>query len=181
MAIRKQIDWEKIEQDYPELLTYRISNDESGVMRLIKIWLSVNKLEDILQVPTIAHHEFEFSLPKGRVDLILFHLDGSISVVEAKATSDYEKICKAIGQLMFYATQIGFQRPCPPIRKIIIAPAVGKDVQTLLIDSTCRNAGIEFVPMGTMCEQQEPWEDLVITTIEKSGENIEMYLKENAA
>ena len=84
------------------------------------------KLVD-LRLPFFDHKldtvAYEMALPHGRADIVIFHLDGSTTVIEAKdGANGYTHIAQGIGQLAFYATQLALKGKVKRVRK---APAPG--------------------------------------------------------
>ncbi len=162
---RNQIDWEAIEKEYPGLCCLHLGNGESAVIELLKNILRCDRLAEIWGLPDILWFEFEFPLPRGRIDLILFHADGTISIVEAKDALNDRQIVAGIGQLCMYAVQVGHSKPNNGIRKILTVPIAGKNKSSLLIDNACRNAGVIFEPLGTIKEHQEKNNEFVLGLI----------------
>jgi hypothetical protein len=148
-------DWDQIVLDFPVHSLADIEDNEQGVMDILIFMYQAEKLSLTLGVPQIAHAEVEFRLPKGVADMVLFHMDGSISVVEAKSKRTETAIAAGIGQLCMYAVQLGFSRTHSAIRKLLVAPVIGKDPNSLLLDMTCEAAGVRFIPLGTTEEHRD--------------------------
>lgn len=127
---------------------------ESAVVQLLKNTIENGRLAELWGLPEILWCEFEFPLPRGRIDLVLFHSDGTISVVEAKDALDERSVVAGIGQLSMYAVQIGYSKTASGIRKILTVPVEGNNPNSLLIDRACRDAGVIFEPLGTIQEHQ---------------------------
>jgi hypothetical protein len=180
MAKRKKYDWEAIERDFPQLKRFKISHDEAGLVAILKIFYSSDRLEEVLNVPTIALAEFEYPLPRGRADLVLFHLDGTVSVVEIKGSRDFMVCAHGVGQAISYAVQIGYSKACNGIRKLLVAPVVGDEPETIILHNTCKEAGVKLVAMGGMWEHQKIWDDAVLKMIVRNGGIAERYFKEDA-
>jgi len=160
---RKTIDWETIEREKPNLRCLHLGHGEKAVTRLLKNLLWVGKLSEAWDLSNVLWHEFEFPLPRGKADLVLFHADGTISVVEAKDRLDTRQIVAGIGQLSMYAVQVGFSRSNTGIRKILTVPVEGKSDDALLIDQACRDAGVIFEPLGPIQEHEDVGIDLILS------------------
>jgi len=160
MASRKDIDWEAIQRDKRGLIPLQIDGDESGVMRILKNLAVTDRLFEALGIPE-GIVEFEFPLPRGRADIVVFHHDGTATVIEAKGSRDFRGVLSGIGQVVMYAVQIGFSKATMGIRKILVAPYIGEDPEVLLIHNACQSAGVEFLPIGTLKEHQDISYDLI--------------------
>lgn len=130
------------------------------------------KLERALDLPPIDIARFEFPLPCGRADLVLFHNDGTVTVIELKGPGDDRKILAGIGQVTMYAVQIGYARTARCIRKILAAPVKGEDSEHLA--EACAAAGVRFVPLGTPEEHAEIWSDAE----RRMGRTMRSYLRQ---
>lgn len=132
-----------------------IRDNEAGVFDIMKFLLEHSKggLEKAWDLPEVVKYVFEFPLPVGRADLVMFHIDGSISVVEFKNAGSNREILSGIGQLLMYAVQLGYSRVATTIRKILTAPVVGAGNSLLL--ETCEKAGVLFEPLGTLDEHRQ--------------------------
>jgi hypothetical protein len=121
-------------------------NDERSVMMMLKLMLACGDLSTALAVPPITGHRFEFTVPGGRIDLLLFHIDKSVTIVEAKAENGANTIAAGIGQLCIYAAAlpscIARNGDVPVIRRVLCAH-VQPDKAVNLI-SACNMAGVKY-------------------------------------
>lgn len=129
---------------------------EAGVCQLIEMLLQRGVFATAAGLPAVLHWEREYPLPRGRVDFVLFHEDGSITALEVKKAGDEQRaIHGAIGQVMSYAVQLGYARLPTAIRMMVAADIAG--AESLLMSQACAAAGVHWLPLGTMEEHQRPW------------------------
>lgn len=134
----------------------RFRNAEAGVCQLVELLLQQGVFAEGADLPAILHWEREYPLPRGRADFVLFHADGSITVLEVKKAGDEQRaILGAIGQVISYAVQLGYARLPAAIRMMVAADVAGAD--SLLMSQACAAAGVQWLPLGTMEEHQRPW------------------------
>lgn len=124
----------------------RMRNNEQAVTLMLRVMLTFNDLEKAWGLPKIERHRFEFAVPGGRIDLLLFHVDGSVTIVEAKAENGAMQISAGIGQLCMYAALLptiltGPQKPTA-IRRLLCAPIDPQDSLPLL--EACKTAGVQL-------------------------------------
>lgn len=125
---------------------------EKSVIVMLKLFLLFGDLEKVLRVSKIHRHKFEFNVGGGRIDLILFHMDGGISIIEAKSEYDIRTIAAGIGQVCMYAAQLpsAIRKSKPPkyINRILTAPIEPERCTYLL--KACEMAGVKFVPLPSI-------------------------------
>jgi hypothetical protein len=150
---RKSKQW--TEEDRPALdnLTrsmLSLDNNEKATTLMLKLFLTFDDLHLVLGVARIARHRFEFDVGGGRIDLLLFHVDGGVTIVEAKAESDTRTIIGGIGQLCFYAAKLPklLTHTAKPkyVNMILAAPI--KPEKSLSIMDACNIAGVRFVHLA---------------------------------
>lgn len=147
MSSTPKADWEAIER----ILSETFGGPETGVVNEIIFHYEMGVLEESYGWPPIIRFEQEFTVPRGRVDIMLFHADGSGTVIECKATRDPRELLPAVGQVLSYAVQVGYGRSLRSIRKVIASRASAADL--VPIRDVYRQCGIE--PM--FCGQFSPW------------------------
>lgn len=103
------------------------------------------------QVPEIIEAFAEYPVPRGRVDYLLIHADGSITVCELKdGSKGKQHVLSGLGQCISYAIQIGMARAgIPLVRKALVFSSWGRPDEELLVIEACRTAGVIAVPMGS--------------------------------
>lgn len=128
---------------------------EEGVCQVIAVMLMGGQFHLAADLPEISHYEREYPLPRGRADFVLFHVDGSVTVIEVKKNKGNDReIFPAIGQVMSYAVQLGYGRTATSIRKMVASDYVGAGSE--LIDDACRMAGVIWLPLGRIEEHEAP-------------------------
>jgi len=130
----------------------RMENNERAVILMLKLMLAFGDLAYALQVPRIAGGRFEFPVQGGRIDLLLFHEDGGVTIVEAKPETEVRMIVGGIGQLCMYTALLPAalheaRRPAY-IRRVLCAPIVPE--KSLDLVAACRLAGVDFVPLPSI-------------------------------
>ncbi len=125
-----------------------VTENENGVVAILKFLISQGCFEKTFNLKPIAHIEWEFPVPRGRADFVLFHVDGSITVLEAKGSVDDRGLLNAIGQVMAYSVQIGYAKTAKEIRKMIVAARTGSS--TAHLKPIFDEAGIDFHPLGKL-------------------------------
>ena len=93
----------------------------------------------------------------GRADLVLFHVDGSATVVEAKDGSrGYTHVVAGIGQAGLYATQLAMSKGAiKKVRRALLWSSTGDAMLDALIEESCLQAGVVPVPWPSMRVLQE--------------------------
>ncbi len=87
---------------------------------------------------------FEMQMRHGRADIVIFHIDGSVSVIEVKdGDRDVMSVVAGIGQVGFYAGQLAVSRAFPSIRRALMWTACSNDSHTSLVIDACKVAGVE--------------------------------------
>jgi hypothetical protein len=120
-------------------------SNEQAATTMLEMWLAFGQLHRVLKTAPIARHRFEFRVEGGRIDLLLFHIDGGLSIVEAKAENQPVIVAGGIGQLCMYAAllpaALGRMNPAY-INRILVAPLAPEKCIDLL--KACELAGVRF-------------------------------------
>lgn len=121
-------------------------NNERSVTLMLRLALACGDLPFMLGVPAINRHRFEFSVDGGRIDLLLFHRDGGVTIVEVKSEGAATVIAAGIGQLCMYAAALPkklhkSQQPAY-IRRVLCAHAKPGSCEWLI--AACDMAGVRF-------------------------------------
>ena len=132
-------------------------NDEKMAVLILKLIITFGDAEKMLSVSKIDSFKSELNLGNGRADIVLFHCDGGISIIEVKADNDIRTIASGIGQLFLYESMIPFafkgKKDKPKyISKIIAAPIDFDKCDK--INSACELAGIKLVNLPTYKQLQ---------------------------
>jgi hypothetical protein len=87
---------------------------------------------------------FEMRFQFGRADIVMFHVDGSATVVEVKNGSNgYNSVASGIGQANLYAAQLANARnSLTKVRKCLLWTSTGNSAEDAAIVSACELAGV---------------------------------------
>lgn len=122
-------------------------NDESCIADLFKIHCLFNQTAKMLQTSKIVRYRFEYPVNGGRIDLVLFHEDDGISLIEIKSGYRAREIVAGIGQLFMYESMFmdSFKGKLLPkyLNKYLIFPSIS-EVSDLYVEKTCELAGIGY-------------------------------------
>ena len=94
----------------------------------------------------------EMAFRFGRADIVIFHDDGSATVVEAKDGSrGYNHVLCGIGQVGLYATQLAMTKGAiTKVRRALMWTSTGDMWVDTLIAVACQEAGVIAVEWPTM-------------------------------
>lgn len=155
----KQPDWEAMRERFatagiPAVVYHHLNKTgEAFVSGVVRVLLASSDAHIKMfdgQVPEIIEAFAEYPVPRGRIDYLLIHADGSITVCELKdGAKGKQHVLSGLGQCIAYAVQIGMARAgIPQIRKALVFSSWGRpDEESIVIDA-CRAAGVIAVPMG---------------------------------
>ncbi|MDH5857789.1 hypothetical protein [Lampropedia aestuarii] len=89
----------------------------------------------------------EYAFKHGRADLILFHSDGTATIIEAKdGTKGYGHVVAGIGQCSLYAAQLAAKRGVVrTVHRALMWTSAGSDEVDAAIEDACVMAGV--IPM----------------------------------
>ncbi|MGE7137933.1 hypothetical protein ACQKIE_09930 [Luteibacter sp. NPDC031894] len=145
MEGKKAPDWERIE----------VAVARGGEAFLVFLWryqLMAGRIPDERIAMDIATDAvvYEMSLPCGRLDIAVFHVDGTVSVIEVKdGTKGYTHVVAGIGQASLYATQIAFKGQVKGVRRFLMWSSVDVDTDRKIEDA-CTLAGVNPLPLGSI-------------------------------
>ena len=93
----------------------------------------------------------EFALRWGRVDVVVFHGDGSVTVVEAKdGAKGYQHVAAGIGQVTLYAAQLSMSGTVRKVRRALLWSSTGAVFQDAALEVACESAGVVALPWPSM-------------------------------
>lgn len=94
----------------------------------------------------------EMALKYGRADIVIFHVDGSASVIEAKNGSHgYNHVVCSIGQASLYASQLAMTKgSVTKVRKCLLWSSTGNLLLDGAIEDACECANTIALPWPTM-------------------------------
>lgn len=142
---KRSIDWEAI----VSVPTYAgITVSERG---LVDAFVAAHKkglLEDRLPHTAMDSVVREFSFRFGRADVVIFHVDGSATVIEAKDGSmGYRHVVAGIGQAALYATQLAMNKGAlRKVRRALMWTSTGDVELDALIEIACEQSGTVPLP-----------------------------------
>ncbi|WP_227136729.1 hypothetical protein [Kosakonia radicincitans] len=162
----KSPDWEAIESayraaGYPEVIFAHFrKHGEAFLSGVVKVLLLSSDSHIRLfdgSVPPVIRVEPEFNVPRGRVDFLLIHDDGSVTVCELKDGSNgLQAVLAGIGQVICYSLQVGMSNAgLKSIRKALLYSRTSKLSDDLLIYDACIKAGVMPVPIGSEEEHRK--------------------------
>lgn len=131
-------------------------NDEASVILMLRLLLIFGNLERAIGGPKITGHRFEFCIPVGRIDLLLFHDNGVATIVEAKSeTASTRELVAGIGQLFLYSAglpaALSPQQQPKHIRRVLCAPGLrARDG----VEQACDLAEVDCVSLATFSHFQ---------------------------
>lgn len=118
---------------------------------------------------TIVH---EMILRVGRADMVLFHLDGTATVVEVKdGNAGLMPVLQGVGQAGLYATQLSALKGVSSVRRALMWSSLGNDQEDRLVHDVCRNAGVVPLYLPTMS-------DMIAHEVKAAYETMQRVLRE---
>jgi hypothetical protein len=95
---------------------------------------------------------YEMALKFGRADIVVFHVDGSASVIEVKdGTKGYNHVVAGIGQATLYAVQLASRKDAVKrVRRCLLWSSAGSHLLDGVIEETCEQAGVIPLPWPSM-------------------------------
>lgn len=129
--------------------------DIGGEAALVKFFvdaLGTNWREPLIPYdPEADRVVLEMGLRYGRADIVIFHGDSSVTVIEAKdGAQGYKHVASGIGQVTLYATQIALAGTTRAVRRALLWASTGDDLQDVAICETCKAAGVLALPSPSM-------------------------------
>lgn len=116
-------------------------------MQMVREFLIHERFSDVFGTSDVAHWEEECRILRGRADFVVIHVDGSVTVVEAKGPGGMRNTLGGIGQLLSYMIQIGMSAGLTGrVRGVLVAPVSIGTEESRIIDEACERAGVRFVP-----------------------------------
>lgn len=109
-------------------------------------------LEDRIPMSEADTLVCEQSFKFGRADIVVYHADGSASVIEAKdGTRGYTHVVSGIGQATLYAVQLAASKgSVRKVRRCLLWTSTGNLTLDCLIETACEQAGVISLPMPSM-------------------------------
>jgi hypothetical protein len=132
----------------------RYKTTEAGVVLFLCDLLRSGSFASIYGTPPVANWATEVPLPRGRADFVLYHVDGTLSVVETKAAGELRIALAGIGQILSYVFQLAARHGLHTnaIRGFLLCPTNPASEDCDLIEAACQRAGLQFFPVPTSAQ-----------------------------
>jgi hypothetical protein len=97
---------------------------------------------------------YEFAFKHGRADIVIFHFDGSATIIEAKdGTRGYMHVAQGIGQVGLYAAQLSQSRiGLAKVRRCLLWTSTGDICADAFLEIACEQAGVIALPWGLLSD-----------------------------
>ena len=170
VPVKAQPDWERIELDYRAgIKTLRQIADERDAIFAREEKVAHGTEYDLVRQFLEAHHAghfdemlpsesaadtvvTEYSFRYGRADIILFHADGTATIIEAKdGKKGYTSVVAGIGQCSLYAAQLAAKPGVVrAVRRALMWASVENVDGDAKIEEACEIAGVIPLPYPSM-------------------------------
>ena len=139
---------------------FDFKDNETAAKALFRLMLDHGKLPKVWGFSKVGRYRTEFPVNGGRIDLLLFHSDGGISIVETKGHGAPREIAGGIGQLHVYAVllpQAMRRMPAPKYVNLVLAAAVAHEdpERALTIAKACESAHVRFLNLPTVKQMRD--------------------------
>lgn len=95
----------------------------------------------------------EMTLKVGRADFVIFHMDGSASVVEVKdGINGLMAVLQGVGQAGLYATQLSMTKSLTTVRRALMWSPLRNEQENQLVHDVCREAGVVPLYMPSVAD-----------------------------
>jgi hypothetical protein len=146
-------DWESIERLRQVVISEgAIHGRESDIVRMFKMCFAAGEFDDRLPIGAADTVVYEMSFKFGRADIVIFHVDGSASVIEVKdGTKGYNHVVAGIGQAGLYASQLAMNKGALiEVRKCLLWTSTGDILEDGLIERVCVQSNTVPLPWGKL-------------------------------
>lgn len=143
---------DRIDEEAQALIATKPHGIESDIVRLFLLVAKAEKPpEDRIPLTKLDTIVTEMAFKFGRADIVVFHIDGSASVIEVKdGTKGYGHVIQGLGQVGLYATQLGMTRAGLKIRRCLLWTSTGNIDADATIEAACEQAGVVALPWGML-------------------------------
>jgi len=118
--------------------------------------LRTGRLAEAFGLPDIECAEFGFTLPRGRADLVLCHVDKSATVVKLMGPGGKRHLSAAIPRLICQAVKVRKLYAAQGFHMVLAAMVAGSTNRD--IADLCQMSGVHFVALGTPGEHVTAYE-----------------------
>lgn len=150
---KKLIDWEAIEREFQSLLANcRLHGKETDIVRFFMHSYLGDCQETRIPMSRNDTVVREMAFKFGRADIVVFHIDGSASVIEVKdGTKGYNHVVSGIGQAGLYAAQLAINKQTlKSVRKCLLWTSTGNVSLDAIIEDVCENSGVIALPWAEL-------------------------------
>ena len=139
------VSWTELAKAGSRFLVSR--DNEACIAAMFRVHCLFGHTASMLRTPPVSRYKFEYRVDAGSIDLVLFHADHSVSLVEFKAGGTVRDAVAGIGQLFYYES--AFMASCPRqmtpvfVRKHLVSPVRGKVAER--VRAACSQAGVGFL------------------------------------
>lgn len=136
--------------------------DESSIVNLFRVGamsaLASEIVSEIPFQPSVDAVIYEMQLKHGRADIVIFHVDGTASVIEVKDGSHgLTHVLAGIGQATAYAVQVGaVHGAVRRVRRCLLWTSTGELAQDALVEDACKEAGVVPMSWGSLRSHLSP-------------------------
>lgn len=125
---------------------------ERGLVKWFRELTRLGHFDERLPMSAADKIVCEMSLKYGRADIVIFHADGSASVIEAKdGSKGYNHVVSGIGQAALYAVQIAMNKGAvKKVRKCLLWSSTGDIMLDAIIEIACEKSGTVPLPWQSM-------------------------------
>ena len=137
---------------------WEIPDNETGLEMFAQIMVGHKWLTSEMNWPDAYRVDRQVKIGAAIADLVVFHVDGSLTIIEIKAANlplrDY---CTGIGQLAYQAgaAVIDFAKPPSMIRRVLAIPNPVSEEVSL----ACWMAGVTVLPLPTVAQSRSIWKE----------------------
>lgn len=148
------IDTAKIGLVADQILASRTSKHgtEKDLVQLFRELFETGHYDDLIPLTAECSILYEQCFKYGRADIVVYHSDGSVSVIEAKnGSTGYTHVVSGIGQATMYAVQMGGSRGAVTrIQRCLLWTGTEDMLLDVTIEDACRAAGVISLAMPPM-------------------------------
>jgi hypothetical protein len=168
-----RVDWDAIEAAYRQIMGDKAEMPrgvEADITRMFVSASSVGVGEDRIPMSVLDTVVCEMAFKFGRADIVVFHIDGSASVIEVKdGTRGYNHVVSGIGQAGLYAAQLAMSKGALTlVRKCLLWTSAGNVVADSLIEEACEQSNTVALPWGLLSKHMA-YERAVILAATNGG------------
>jgi len=143
----------RIEEEYQAITANGFPHGtEADIIRLFKMSIAAGRHDERLPMSNEDLVVYEMAFKYGRADIVIFHADGSASVIEAKdGTKGYNHVVSGIGQAGLYAVQLAMSKGVlTKVRRCLLWTSTGDLMLDAIIEIQCEQSNTIALPWGKL-------------------------------